>query len=391
MRTAWAFGLRIWHLTFRVALFSTLPGSKLERIDVAVIGAGVTGLASARALALRGFSVVVLERHPRPGQETSTHNSGVIHAGIYYPTESLKARLCVQGRRLMYQFCAEHRLPHLRSGKLIVAHNDAELHILETLHQRGIENDVEGLELVDRDFMTQHEPNVSGTAALWSPESGIVNAEELVKALLRTGTDAGVMFLPATKMLEAEPQADGIVLRTERESIHAATVVNAAGLYADDVSSLLGGESFTIYPCRGEYVEVVPAKRSIVNHLVYPLPHASGHGLGVHVVKTTGGQVWLGPTIKYQERKDDYEGDRLPVEAFVEPARRLLNGLTADDLRLGGSGIRAKLHPPSESFADFLIRRDRVNPMVIQASGIDSPGLTSCLAVGELVSEICRG
>jgi len=363
----------------------------LERVDIAVIGAGVTGLASARALALHGFSVVVLERHPRPGQETSTHNSGVIHAGIYYPTDSLKARLCVQGRRRMYQFCAEHRVPHIRSGKFIVAHNEAELHVLETLHQRGIENDVEGLALVERDFMTQHEPNVSGTAALWSPESGVVNAEELVKALLRTGTDAGVMFLPVTKMLQADPQADGIVLRTERESIHAATVVNAAGLYADDVSRLLGGESFTIYPCRGEYVEIVPAKRSIVNHLVYPLPHASGHGLGVHVVKTTGGQVWLGPTIKYQERKDDYEGDRLPVEAFVEPARRLLNGLTTDDLRLGGSGIRAKLHPPSESFADFLIRRDRVNPMVIQASGIDSPGLTSCLAVGELVSEIVRG
>src|SRR5262249_48670418 len=127
---------------------------------------------------------------------------------------------------------------------------------------------------------------------------------------------------------------------------------------------------------------------SIVNALVYPLPHASGHGLGVHVVRTTGGQVWLGPTIKYQERKDDYESDRLPVEAFVEPARVLLKGLTLADLRPGGSGIRAKLHPPSESFADFLIRRDRVNPFVVQAAGIDSPGLTSCLAIGELVSDI---
>ena len=362
----------------------------MEHIDIAVIGAGVTGLASARALALQGLSVVVLERHPRPGQDTSTHNSGVIHAGIYYPTSSLKARLCVQGRRQMYQFCAEHRVPHVRSGKLIVAHDDAEYHVLEALYRKGIENDVEGLELVDRRFMTEHEPNVSGSAALWSPESGIVNAEELVKALLRTGSDAGVMFLPATKLLAAETKADGIVLRTERDSIHAASVVNAAGLYADDVSRLLGGETFTIFPCRGEYVEIVPAKRSIVNHLIYPLPHASGHGLGVHIVKTTGGQVWLGPTIKYQERKDDYEGDRLPVEAFVEPARQLLNGLTIDDLRLGGSGIRAKLHPPSESFADFLIRRDRVNPMIIQASGIDSPGLTSCLAVGDLVSRIAQ-
>jgi L-2-hydroxyglutarate oxidase LhgO len=360
----------------------------LERIDIAVIGAGVTGLASARALALHGFSVVVLERHPRPGQETSTHNSGVIHAGIYYPAGSLKATLCVRGRRLMYEFCAAHSVPHLRSGKMIVAHDESETHVLESLLRKGRENEVEGLALVDRAFMTRREPNVSGVAALWSPESGVVNAEELVKALLRSSADQGVIFLPGTKLLGADTVADGIVLRTERESIHARMVVNAAGLYADDVSRLLGGEVFTIYPCRGEYVEIVPAKRSIVNALVYPLPHASGHGLGVHVVKTTGGQVWLGPTIKYQERKDDYEGDRLPVDAFLEPARRLLNGLTLADLRPGGSGIRAKLHPPTESFADFLIRRDKTNPFVVQASGIDSPGLTSCLAVGELVSEI---
>ena len=360
----------------------------MERIDVAVIGAGVSGLASAREIAARGSSVCVLERHPRPGQETSTHNSGVIHAGIYYPTGSLKATLCVRGRRLMYDFCAARGVPHVRSGKMIVAHNDSERLELETLFRRGLENGVGGLELVDRAFMIQHEPNVSGVAALWSPESGIVNAEDLVKALLRGGADEGVIFLPGTELLGADTVADGIVLRTERESIHAGMVVNAAGLYADDVSRLLGGEAFTIYPCRGEYVEIVPAKRSIVNALVYPLPHASGHGLGVHVVKTTGGQVWLGPTIKYQERKDDYEGDRLPVEAFVEPARRLLNGVTLADLRPGGTGIRAKLHPPSESFADFLIRRDRANPFVVLAAGIDSPGLTSCLAVGERVSQI---
>lgn len=360
----------------------------MEHIDVAVIGAGVTGLAAARAIARRGASVCVLERHPRPGQDTSTHNSGVIHAGIYYPTDSLKARLCVEGSRRMYDFCAEHRVPHVRSGKVIVAHDDTELHVLEALLKKGQENGVRGLEIVDRSFMITREPDVSGFAALWSPDSGIVNAEELVKALLRSGTDAGILFLPGTRLNGAEPASDGVMLRTDRETIHAATVVNAAGLYADEVSQMLGGETFTIYPCRGEYVEVVPAKRSLARGLIYPLPHASGHGLGVHIVKTTGGQLWLGPTIRYQDRKDDYERDRLPVEAFLEPARRLLKSLTVDDLRLGGSGIRAKLHPPSEAFADFLIRRDRVNPFVVQASGIDSPGLTSCLAVGELVSEL---
>jgi len=358
----------------------------VTQIDVAVIGAGVTGLASARAIAARGLSVCVLERHPRPGLDTSTHNSGVIHAGIYYPAGSLKARLCVEGRHLLYEFCAQHGVPHRRCGKLIVAHDEGERHQLETLKRRGDGNGVEGLELVDRAFIDVREPAVSAVAALWSPETGVVNAEELVKALLRSGADAGAIVLPGTRLAGADRERDGMVLRTERETIQASVVVNAAGLYADDVSAMLGGETFKIYPCRGEYVELIPSKRTLVNALVYPLPHA--HGLGVHLVKTTGGEVWLGPTASFQARKDDYEGDRLPVKAFVEPARRLLRDVTVDDLRLSGSGIRAKLHPPSEPFADFMVRRDRENPAVVQASGIDSPGLTSCLAVGRLVSTI---
>jgi L-2-hydroxyglutarate oxidase LhgO len=358
----------------------------METIDVAVIGGGVTGLAAARSLAERGVSTCVLERHPRPGLDTSTHNSGVIHAGIYYPPGSLKARLCCEGRRLMYEFCATHGVPHQRCGKLVVASEPSEIPALEALYRRGVENGVEGLELVDPAFVTRREPHVRSVAAIYSAESGIVNAEELVKALLGAGEAAGLVFLPGTRLLGADVHAKGMILRTERETILARQVVNAAGLFADDVSRMLGGESFTIYPVRGEYVEFTPAKRSFVNWLVYPLPHA--HGLGVHLIKTTSGAVWLGPTVRYQDRKDDYESDRLPVEAFVQPARRLLQDVKLEHLRLSGSGIRAKLHPPSESFADFLIRRDRMNPAVVQASGIDSPGLTSCLAIGKLVSDI---
>ena len=358
----------------------------MERIDIAVIGAGVTGLAAARAIAATGKTVCVLERHPRPGQDTSTHNSGVIHAGLYYPAGSLKARLCVEGRRLLYEFCAKHDVPHANCGKLVVAANDNEISTLEALKARAQANGVEGLELVDPSFVAKREPHVSCVAALNCPVSGIINAEELVKTLLRTAEANGAIFLPGTKLTAADTRSDGIVLNTEREQILASQVVNAAGLYADEVSSLLGGESFTIYPTRGEYAELVPAKRSLVNALVYPLPH--GHGLGVHLVKTTTGVVWLGPTVRYQDRKDDYENDRLPLEEFVEPARRLLRDISIDDLRLSGSGIRAKLHPETVSFADFMIKRDERNPRLVQAAGIESPGLTSCLAVGKLVSQI---
>jgi L-2-hydroxyglutarate oxidase LhgO len=320
--------------------------------------------------------------------DTSTHNSGVIHAGLYYPSGSLKARLCVEGRHLMYEFCERHRVPHARSGKLVVAHDEHEVRQLEALQGRGTENGVTGLEIVDRAFIVAREPAVNTRFALWSPDTGVMNAEEYVKALLRTGSEAGVMFLPGTTLLGADRRADGMVLTTERESILARVVVNAAGLYADDVSRMLGAETFTIYPCRGEYAEFTPAKRSLVNALVYPVPHGSGHGLGVHLVRTTGGQVWLGPTIRYQDRKDDYENDREPLESFAESARHLIDGVTIDDLRLSGTGIRAKIHPPSESFADFMIRRDQVNPAVVQASGMDSPGLTSSLAVGNLVRDL---
>jgi L-2-hydroxyglutarate oxidase LhgO len=362
--------------------------NNVEFIDVAVIGAGVTGLASARAIAARGLSTCVLERHPRPGLDTSTRNSGVIHAGIYYPAGSLKARLCVEGRHALYEFCAVYGVPHGKTGKIIVANDPDELASLETLHAKGAANGVEGLQIVDGAFVAAREPQVHAIGALYSPESGIVDAEALVKALLRTGEAAGVIFLPASTLLGASAGNGAVELRTERETIIAGQVVNAAGLFADEVSRLLGGEVFTIYPCRGEYAEFIPAKRSLVNSLVYPPPLASGHGLGVHLLKTVDGSVWLGPTAKYQSRKDDYDSDRLPVDAFVEPARRLLKNVTAADMRVAGSGIRPKLHPQEQSFADFMIRRDRDNPRVVQAAGIESPGLTSCLAVGRLVAQI---
>jgi L-2-hydroxyglutarate oxidase LhgO len=358
----------------------------MTEIEVAVIGAGVVGLSCALKLAESGASVCLIERESRPGRGMSTHNSGVIHAGIYYPPGSLKARLCLSGRERLYEFCERHSVAYQRCGKLLVAADESEIPGLETLRARGISNGATSLEMVDAAFVRRREPHVHAAAAVWSPDTGIVEAEALITALGRLCRDNDVAMLVGTSLVDAASSNGGIELVTPHERFQAHTVINAAGLYADDVSSLLGAKRFHIKPCRGEYAELAPSKRGWVNGLVYPLPHADGSGLGVHLTRTTWGCVLFGPTAAFQESKDDYEGARLPLEAFLEPTRALLPGITLADLQPGGTGIRAKLHGPHERFADFLIERDGQNPHVIQVAGIESPGLTSCLAIGDMVA-----
>ena len=359
----------------------------MNEIDAAVIGGGVVGLSCALKLAESGANVCVIERESRMGRGMSTHNSGVIHAGIYYPHGSLKARLCVEGRERLYEFCDRYSVAYQRCGKLLIAARETEVAELEALRARGIANGAT-LEMVDAGFVRRKEPHVHAIAAVWSPDTGIIEAEALISALGRLCRDHDVAMLPGTAVVGAAASNGGVELVTAHERFRARTVVNAAGLYADDVSAMLGATQIHVRPCRGEYAELSPSKRSWINGLVYPLPRADGLGLGVHLARTTWGTVLVGPTARFQDSKDDYEGARLPLDAFLEPTRALLPGITLADLQPGGTGIRAKLHGPGEKFADFLIERDADNPNVIQVAGIESPGLASCLAIGSMVARL---
>lgn len=353
---------------------------------IVVIGGGVVGLSCAWAVARRGRQVCVIEVRSRPGQESSTHNSGVLHAGLYHPADSLKTRLCHDGRARLYAFCREFDVPHAACGKLVVGGEGDEAALdglLRQAHANGAR-----LEPVDRKFVQEREPHIAAARALWSPDTGWIDADAYVHALSAQVRRHDGVLLAGTPVTGIDRGGGRFAVSTPRETIDADVVINAAGLRADTVSAMAGGEAFRIYPCRGEYAELAPRVRGLVRGLVYPVPHPSGHGLGVHLTKTISGAVWIGPTIRYQEDPSDYERDRLPLAAFLEPTRALLPSITIDDLRLAGSGIRAKLHPPTERFADFLIREDATVPGLFHAAGIDSPGLTASLAIAEHVADL---
>ena len=335
--------------------------------------------------------VFLLEALPRLGLGSSTRNSGVIHAGIYYTPGSLKAFHCVRGAPMLYEFCEKHRVPHNRIGKLIVADSEEHLPDLEALKGRGEQNGVEGLSLVGPDFIKKLEPNVASPVALYSPNTGIVDTEELIKALARVAQENGGHLLTSTRLLDAEVTNGTTLLRTSREEFAARVVINAAGLYSDVVARMFGETRYTIYPCRGEYAELPPSRSTLVNGLVYPLPMPSGHGLGVHFTKNLAGTLLLGPNARYVSSKEDYENGKADLNSFYESARRIVPQLRLDDLRPSYTGIRSRLLPEHEhSFADFVIGPDPRHPNVLHTIGMESPGLTSCLSIAKAVGEMVR-
>lgn len=372
----------------------------MDRANIVVIGGGVVGCAVARAVSERWGDVFLVEQMPKLGMGASTRNSGVIHSGIYYTPGSLKAQLCVTGNRMMYEFCAGHHVPHRNCGKLVVAHDAKHISELERLAENGRNNGVEGLRIVDRAAAQAREPHIEAAAALLVPSTGILSAEDLVKTLARIAAEHGTSLLTRARVTRLEPRKDCIAVtlvegdaadgsELVEETIEARCVINCAGLYADEIAAMLGNRNHRIYPVRGEYCELTRAKSYLVNHLVYPLPHADGLSLGVHLTRTLWDTVLVGPTADYVDDKNDYERNRLPIEEFVRRAKPMLPEIAGTDLQLAYSGIRAKLVPPGHGgFADFVIERNANVPRAIQLIGIESPGLTSSLAIAEKVSRM---
>jgi len=371
----------------------------MDQVNILIIGGGVVGCAVAEALSHRWQDIFLVEQFPKFGMSTSTRNSGVIHSGIYYPKNSWKARHCVEGNRLTKEFCAKHSVPHRTTGKLVVAKSKEEEPQLLALLKKGQENNVEGLRILDSAQIRAREPHVIGYSALAVPTTGICSAEDLVHAYARIAEQQGANLLSHAKVEALEPGKDlvrvslriGDEEQSEIESVEARCVINAAGLYADEVACLLGPRPWTIYPVRGEYCEIRGPHADLVRNLVYPLPHPDGLTLGLHFTKTLWGSLLLGPTAQYVDGKDNYERDRITIPEFAEDVKTLVPEIEEGDLQLAYTGLRPKLVPPDgKGIADFVIEPDREFPQIIQLVGIESPGLTAAPAIARHVSSLVQ-
>ncbi|MCY3623835.1 MAG: NAD(P)/FAD-dependent oxidoreductase [Gammaproteobacteria bacterium] len=358
-----------------------------ERCEAVVIGAGVVGLAVGRELARAGREVLVLERHELIGSEISSRNSEVIHAGIYYPTGSIKAQTCVRGKALLYKHCEAYKVPHERLGKIIVATARGQLETLEAYQRQALANGVGELPWMTQADILGLEPEVEAVAGLYSESTGIVDSHAFMLSLLGDVEAAGGAIAYLTEVTDLLQAANGVRVRCGDFDLDADVVVNAAGLEAPAMAARLGGAHAGYY-AKGHYYTL--SGGSPFRRLVYPV--AEPGGLGVHVTLDLAGQARFGPDVVWQD-DEDYGFDGGHFNAFVEAIRRYYPGLDASRLNPGYTGIRPKLAPRGEPASDFVIEgpADHGVPGLVNLLGIESPGLTASLAIAERVAQMPVG
>ncbi len=386
----------------------TSGASQAFEAEVAIVGGGVVGLAIAQALS-PDHSALVLERHEGIARETSAHNSGVIHASIYYPTGSLKHRLCWEGNALLYEWAEAHHVPHLRCGKLIVAMSEDERAGLDEVEQQARQNGARGIERLSTHRCRELEPHVPIVEAVWSPSTGVIDQAALAKSYESAAVAGGATVVTHHEVTSLQRVSGGFALGLRdsdgnASTLRAAAVVNSAGLRAPAVAEMLGypldggvaGEVevpvFRQRVNRGVYYDIVdPEMARLVSRPVYPLPEHAAGGLGLHLTVDTDGGVHLGPNTEWLDEGDtlDYRNPHAPeVRAqFLAAGKRFLPGLRDEHIAPGQVGYRPKLQLPGGAQADFLIWEDRG---YIHLGGIESPGLTSSLAIAREVSELLR-
>ena len=360
----------------------------MDRMECVVVGAGVVGLAVARALAQQGREVLLLEAANAFGAGTSARNSEVIHAGIYYPQASLKAQLCVHGRDLLYAYCTERHVAHRRCGKLIVATHPAQLAELDAIAARAAANGVHDLRRLDADQARALEPQLRCVGALLSPSTGIIDGHGLMLALLGDLEHAGGLLALNSALDCAQVVGGGFVLRMHDGSmLKARCLVNAAGLHAPALAGRIAGLDASFVPqaafAKGNYFAL--SGRAPFSHLIYPVPEAAG--LGVHLTLDLGGQARFGPDVEWVDSPDDLAVDPRRGEAFYAEVRKYWPALGDGTLLPAYAGIRPKLGEKGAAAGDFVIQGPAVHglPGLVNLFGIESPGLTSCLALAERV------
>jgi L-2-hydroxyglutarate oxidase LhgO len=366
-------------------------------VDIAVIGAGVVGLAIAAELAQKEKGIFVFEKNHTFGLETSSRNSEVIHAGIYYAEDTLKTRLCIEGNRQLYELCEKHGIAYKKTGKIVVAVDEDEVRVLEGLYEQGQRNGVEGLRLISRRELKRLEPHVEAIAALVAPTSGILDSHALMRLYYAQARERGAGFVFNTEVTGIEKVETGYAVKIrDREgdsSFITRILINSAGLNSDKIAAYAGIDlaqaNYRLHYCKGEYFSLSLKEGAPVGRLVYPVPEQAGKG--IHVTVALDGRVRLGPNTRYVDEVD-YTVDEAQRPAFYQSVSRFLPLIELEDLEPEFAGIRPKLQAPGEDFRDFVIAHEegRGLPGLINLIGIESPGLTAAPAIARYVAAMVK-